>query len=208
MKAVDTASLAIGNFMNKHPYKTLLVLGTLGAIGAGAVFTGGADIAVAPEALAAEGVGVGAAGLDAGALGATDLGAAASDVAATDTSSGVGIASRLSSGLKGITKYVIKPIGSGLKFGLPVAAAGEFVGLGLSAASQGIGNLESVVLGTQTPTIQYPFPFNNLTNPTVQSPTAPVSPTTTTSPLSSPLAQTAIIIAIIVVGGYILMKKI
>lgn len=146
----------VGTQIAKHPVESAIIGGSLAALGIGAVFTGGADLAAAPEVVAGEsaalggeaaaaGIGDAAAGASAaaadaaGAGVAADAGAAASDAAATGTES----IARSAGGT--FINGLAKGAATAVKYGLPLGA----IGIGAEYLSAGIADVEqSLLTGT------------------------------------------------------------
>lgn len=218
----------VGGYVKHHPVQTAVLAGTTAALAAGAVFTGGADLAAAPEVVGAElggtaaAEGAGSVGLAAASVG-TDAGAAAADAgvgtgvaadaAATGTSEATsaatdstGLMTKIARGASTAFKPLGKALGTTIRYGLPVAGIGEAVNFGLTEASKGISNLNSQVLGVSSP-LPYPnlnplSPGGALSGGGQSSPSGASQPGSTglSSLLSSPISK-----YVILAGGVLIV---
>lgn len=207
---------SIPKFVVSHPVESAIAIGGTVAVGAAVFFTGGIDAAAAPaEESAVLGASVGsdaligsidatgAAGIDGGAAAAEDAGAG---IAETTGSAARTLGSAAS-------KYILGPIGTGLRYGLPIAIAGGFINYGLTEASEGLSNVESAITGQQV-SIPYPgsplsglFGLGGMSSSQSSQPVSTTPSSSLSNILNSPLVEVGLIIAGLFVLYEILKRR-
>jgi hypothetical protein len=198
----------VGSQIQKHPLETAVVVGSVAALGIGAFFTAGADLAAAPEVIAGETTALGGEAAatigDAAAVTATDAaGAVGADAAAAE---GAAATDAATAGTESVARSaggtfingLAKGAATAVKYGLPLGA----IGIGAEYLSAGIADVEQSLLSGTVPYQITPTQlFGGGSGITGQVGSNPQT-STPSSILSSPIVE----ILLIIFGGFVLYE--